>query len=205
MRPHQTHLRPATCSAAGFDFTANMCRVCTDMIARLPELSHVDLSRMAVCFSQARKPVAHGLQATLTPMRFERGRLTTRRYGRKYTVQRLFDDAHREMLYILSFYLPRFLDLDLDEQLSTIVHELWHISPNFDGDLRRFDGRCYVHGRSQRQFDAQADRLARRWLACGPPEEVYGFLRLSFEQLVRRYGSVFGQKVTTPKLLPLAG
>ena len=42
----------------------------------------------------------------------------------------------------MSFYLPRFCDQSLDEKLSTVMHELWHISPAFDGDIRRLPGRC---------------------------------------------------------------
>jgi hypothetical protein len=182
-----------------------MRAICVDMSSRVEELSHIDLSRVAVCFSQARKPVAHGLQATLTPMRFEGGDLTTRRDGRRYTVQRLFDPSGDELLYILSFYLPRYLELDWQEKLSTITHELWHISPRFDGDLRRFAGRCYAHGHSQDAFDATADRLAERWLSLDPPDSLYAFLHLDFGQLVKQYGGVHGQMIATPRLIPLAG
>jgi len=191
-------------NSEGFDFTAHMRVVCADMVDQLEELAHIDLDRVAIGFSQARKRVLHGLQATLTPMRFEGGHLTTNRNGRRYTAQRLIDEGGTELLYILSFYLPRFSNLDLQEKLSTIVHELWHISPRFDGDLRRFAGRCYAHGRSQKEFDTMADRLALRWLSLGPPETLVGFLRLNFRQLAAQHGHVFGQKIPTPKLISLA-
>jgi hypothetical protein len=38
------------------DFTARIRLVCVDMVARLPELAHVDMCRVAVAFSQARSP-----------------------------------------------------------------------------------------------------------------------------------------------------
>src|SRR5688500_11864103 len=107
---------------SGFDFTANMRRVTADVVARLPERSHVDLSRVAFSFAQARKNVRYGVWATLTPMRFAGGTLTCRRRGRAWTVERLFDDAGREMLYILNFYLPRFMDLPFDEKVTTLIH-----------------------------------------------------------------------------------
>lgn len=189
----------------GFDYSIHMRNLCADLVQRVSELRHIDLQRVAVCFAQARKPVSHGLQATLTPMRFERGSLTTKRGGRRYSVQRLFDSEGRELLYILTFYLPRFQDQPFDEKLSTVIHELWHISPNFEGDLRRHAGRCYVHGRSQEAYDANADRLAKKWLSLGPPLKAYAFLKLSFRELTDQYGRVYGQKVATPKLIPLAG
>lgn len=195
---------PPDVRLAGFDFTDHMRAVCADMVDRVEELAHIDLPRVAISFSQTRKRVAHGLWATLTPMRFEGGQLTTDRGGRRYTVQQLFDGNGTELLYILSFYMPRYSDLSLQEKISTIVHELWHISPNFDGDLRRFAGRCYAHGHSQKQFDATADRLALRWLALDPPESLIGFLRLNFRQLTKQHGRIHGQKISTPKLIPLA-
>src|SRR5690606_28030364 len=125
---------------------------------------HIDMGRVAIRFCQARIRSRHGIYASLTPLRFAGGELVTHRRGRVWTVERLFDDAGREMLYLLSFYLPRFMERPLEEKLSTIVHELWHIGPSFDGDLRRHPGRCYAHTHSQRQYDSLMDEMARKWL-----------------------------------------
>jgi len=69
----------ATNSAAGFNFTLHMRRLCADLVARVPELAHIDLKRVAIRFCQARKAVRHGVQASLTPLRFERGELYSQR------------------------------------------------------------------------------------------------------------------------------
>ena len=190
-------------SPPGFDFTYHMGRVIDDMVSSLPELAHVDMDQVVIAFCQTRKNVQHGLQASLTPMRFEHGALTTKRNGRDYAVQRLFDADGREMLYILSFYLPRFLETDLREKLITILHELWHISPNFDGDLRRHGGRCYIHTHSQADYDAQMGLLADRWLAMSPPEEKFHFLRYNFRQLCEIHGGMYGVKIPQPRLIPV--
>ena len=197
-------LPASTRLGSGFDFTTQIGAVCRDMIARLPELAHIDLSRVAISFAQTRKAVDHGMHASLTPMRFENGSLLTTRRRRRYTVQRVYAADGREMLYILTFYLPRFLETPLREKLHTTLHELWHIGPAFDGDLRRFGGRCYAHSHSQKEYDAQVDSLLDRWLALDPPEEVYQFLRLRFGELERAYGRVYGVKIPHPKLLPVA-
>lgn len=186
-----------------FDFTARMRLVCQDMTGRLPELGHIDLDRVLVCFKQARKRVPHGLFASLTPLRFAGGSATTIRRGRHFTIERLIDRAGREMLYVLGFYLPRFMDLKFREKLITIVHELWHISPAFDGDLRRHAGRCFAHTTSQKQYDAQMHRLAQRWLSLGPPEPLWGFLRGDMEELLARHGRIVGVKVPRPRLIPV--
>ncbi len=146
-----------------FDFTLHVRRVCEHMVAHLPELAHIELAQVAISFSQVRSRVAHGIQATLTPLRFEGGALTSVQHGRRYTVQRLYDPTSgAEILYILCLYVPRFLNHPLEEKVATILHELWHISPEFNGDLRRFAGRCYAHGPNQKDYDAQVEgRLER--------------------------------------------
>lgn len=187
---------------SGFDFTAHMRRLCEDLTARLPQLAHVDMRRVAVSYCQARKNVPHGLQASLTPMRFEQGALTTERRRGRYTLQRIFDADGVEMLYLLNFYLPRFLNHSLEEKLITVVHELWHVSPQFDGDLRRHDGRCYIHSASQREYDAEMARQVAQWLKSKPDRATYAFLELSFHELRQQYGAVHGLRVPAPKLIP---
>jgi predicted metallopeptidase len=185
----------------GFDFTSAMRRLIGDMIDRLPELSHIDLDRVLVAFTQTRKRVPHGIQATLTPMRFEGGRRTTRRRGHWYRIQACVDASGREMLYVLSFYLPRFLDRPLDDKLVTILHELWHISPDFDGDLRRHPGRCYAHTHSQAEYDRHMAELSRRWLDTNPARDLYAFLEGSFSDLLQQHGRVYGMQVRRPRLV----
>jgi hypothetical protein len=177
--------------------------LCTDVVRRVDDLRHIDMGQVATAFAQARKRTSYGLYASLTPMRFEGGSLLYRRGRRQYTVQRLFTSEGREILYILTFYLPRFMDLSFREKLTTIFHELWHVSPEFDGDLRRHGGRCYAHTHSQKQYDTHMERLAGRYLASAPPPELLEFLKFRFADLHERYGRVYGSKVRRPKLLPV--
>ena len=186
-----------------FDFTAAMTRLCGDIVARLDEFRHIRLDRVAVTFAQARRRVPHGLQAKLTPLRFEGGALVTHRAGRPWTVQRLFQ-GEREMLYILTFYLPRFLDHTFREKMITVFHELYHISPRFDGDIRRMNGRYHVHSHSQQDYDRLMEQFVDRYLALRPPRLLYGFLDLNFRRLESEHGTVVGLRVPIPKLIPVA-
>jgi hypothetical protein len=189
--------------AEPFDFTWAMRRLCEDITARLPEFGHVRMDQVAVTFAQARRRVAYGLQAKLTPLRFEGGQLVTRRRGRLWTIQRWYD-GDVEMLYILTFYLPRFLEQSFREKLITVMHELYHISPGFDGDIRRLPGHYHVHSHSQKEYDQHMDLLVDRFLATNPPEELFRFLRGGFRDLTARHGSIVGIRVPIPKLLPLS-
>ena len=197
MVPRQSSL---VCEA-GFDFTRAMRRLCNDLVSRLDELRHIDMERVLVSYSQARSRSLHGLQASLMPLRFEGGRTYEVRHGQRWEIERIYDEQGREFLYILTFYLPRFLNHSFQEKLTTVVHELWHISPQFNGDLRRHEGTCYIHGPSQKAYDTAMEALARRWLSLDPPRETHAFLHSSFSELRARHGAVFGLRVRRPKLV----
>lgn len=186
----------------GFDFTAAMRLVCVDISQRLPEMSHVTMERVAIGVCQTRNAAMHGVFATLTPLRFAGGAVEKKLRGRTMRIQPLVDGAGREFLYLLNFYLPRFLNLPLEEKLSTIVHELWHIGPQFDGDLRRHEGRCYAHGSSQRKYDELMDRLTRKWLASDPPAHLYEFLDREFLELSAEHGGIRGERWPAPRMVP---
>lgn len=188
---------------AGFDFTAHMEALCGDMIARLPELAHINLRYVALATSQTRKNVSHGLYASLTPLRFEGGASEEKRDGYTYRIQTVRMPCGTEMLYILTFYLPRFMETSPRQKLITIFHELWHISPEFDGDLRRHPGRCYAHTHSQKEYDEQMEVLVDQYLAAGPPKSLYAFLMHDFATLHREHGGVLGRKIPRPKLYPV--
>lgn len=192
-------------AATGFDFTGHMRRFCHTLVADLPELAHIDLEQVAIGFRQTRRRGTAGVQATLTPLRFAGGSRTTKRRGRHWRIDPLHDETGREMLYLLSFYLPRFLETPFEERLITVMHELWHISPEFNGDLRRFAGRCYAHSHSRDGYDREMAVMARRWLAGNPSPETYAFLRLDLTELRRTHGPIRGLKYPTPKLRVIAG
>jgi predicted metallopeptidase len=186
-----------------FDFTAHIRRLCADMVARCEELRHIDLNRVLFGMTQARSSRAHGLQARVTPLRSRAGALRRHHRGVCYQVQRYFIDG-REMLYLVTFCLPRFLDQTFDEKFITLFHELYHIGPAFDGDLRRHGGSCDLHSQGKKGYDVQMAHLARAYLAGGANPALHHFLRLDFDQLQHRHGSVVSVVVPRPKLIPVA-
>jgi hypothetical protein len=185
-----------------FDFCGRMERLCADVISRCPSLYHVDMSRLQLAVTPARNTRRHGLQARVTPLRLRDGRLSRRRRGVIFQIQRYFVDG-REILYLVTFCLPRFLDLTFDEKFVTIFHELFHIGPSFNGDLRRHHGRYSIHSHSQKDYDQQMSALAREYLASNPNPNFHAFLRLNFSQIIQRHGGVMGVCVPRPKLIPL--
>ena len=185
-----------------FDFTLAMRQLCADICRREPAFRHVRMDHVAISFAQTRRRVLHGLQAKLTPLRFEDGNMTTW-FGRsEWTVRRMFQ-GDREVLYILTFYLPRFFDQSFREKLVTVFHELYHISPAFNGDIRRFEGRYHVHSHSHQEYDLEMGRMADRYIAGRPPAKHWAFLQHDFQGLVERHGQVIGLRIPIPRMIRL--
>jgi len=193
---------PVRGEAAFFDFTAHMERLVEDIVHTVPELAHIRTERLLICASQARHATRHGVHARVVPLRFGQGALTHSDGKRVYAIPRIQYDG-REVLYLIYFYLPRFLDnTSLEAKLATVCHELYHISPQCDGDLRRFPGRAYAHGHSRRQYHAQVKMLAAAYLerrngdGLGPA----WFLEKDFWALQREQGPVLFRHVPLPKV-----
>lgn len=185
----------------GLDVTLYVHRLCNHLCRTLPELGHIDMSRVALRICQTRRRGPYGVQATMTPLRFREGATTTLRRGKLWAIHPLpRDSAGRDYLYLFSLYVPRFLDLSAEEKLAVTIHELWHISQTFDGDLRRYEGRYHAHGSSCEEYHRDMRRMAAAWLATRPDSSLYDFWEGDFAAMHRRYGRVYGMKIPTPRL-----
>jgi hypothetical protein len=192
---------------APFHYTDAMWGVARDIVAALEELRHVDLERVLLSLAQARGRTSHGTYAACFPLRFQGGARETVIRGRRYRMP-LVRYQGREMLYILYFMLPRFhQEQTYHDKLATVIHELYHISPRFDGDIRRFPGRYFAHGGSRDHYHAAMRKLADRYLAESPRASEHEFLHAPFQELLRSPGGVVGMRVARPApvLLPEGG
>jgi hypothetical protein len=202
--PTRGHRRllPAAPPETAFNFSEGMLRLCEDITARCPVLQHIRMPQVLVTFTPSRNRSRYGLQARVTPLRFRHGALQRRQGATEYQIQRFFVD-NREILYILTFCLPRFLDQPFHEKLITVFHELYHMSPQFDGDLRRHPGRCTLHSHSKDHYDQHMSALVESYLAHHDQPDVYEFLHGGYRELWNRYGGIAGVIVPRPKLLPV--
>lgn len=189
-------------SPTPFDFTTHIRRLCDDIALQCPEFAHIDTRSMLFTFTPARNRNGHGLQARVTPMRFRGGDRVRYIGGVRYVAQR-YTVAGREMLYLVTFCLPRFLDQSFTEKLVTVFHELYHIGPMFDGDLRRHEGRYTVHTRSKKDYDGLMAEWAKRYVTDHPEPEVFEFLHMTTKELQRKRGGITGVVVPRPKMVPV--
>lgn len=190
---------PSAVGTGPFNYTDALWEVVRDVVTTLEELRHVNLDHVLLSVAQARQASTHGVYASCVPLRFAGGARETVVRKRRYRMPELHRFG-REVLYILYFMLPRFHEeQDYHEKLATIIHELYHISPEFDGDIRRFSGRNFAHGHSREVYHAAMRKLADRYLATSPRAGSHEFLKLSFSELMARPGGVVGFSLPRPK------
>jgi hypothetical protein len=184
------------------DFSARLRTLAVDICARVPELSHIDPQRVLFCISRSRAAGTHGVYARIAPLRFADGKTEyTRRRGRyvEHFRQSPFFHDGREILYLIHLMLPRFLRLSFEQKLSTILHELYHISERCDGDIRRFAGRNFAHGSSRRAYNRRIAELATHYRASGPDPALLDFLHLTEDGWLRREYRLSGVTVPLPR------
>lgn len=177
--------------------------VVTDIVSRVHALGHIDPSRVLICVASTRGGGIHGTFAKIHPLRFRGGESSIQvKRGRKTCICTMPTVTHKgvEMLYIVYFLVPRFFNLPLREKLITIFHELYHISPGFDGDIRRFPGRNYAHGASRKHYNAVMAGLVDEYLRMLDPASVPDFLQGDMAGLRERFRTIVGRRFPAPKI-----
>ena len=184
------------------NLTAELESLIADIASALPEFGHIDPTRLMVCVNSSRSS-RYGCYAKIHPLRFAGGE-TSRlvRRGRSHFNCIMPEISHRgvEMLYVIYFTLPRFIDRPLQDKLITIFHELYHISPEFDGDIRRFPGRNFAHGASAKKYNELMAGFVERYLQLPGRRELVTFLDADMAGLRQQYRAIVGRKLAMPKV-----
>src|SRR5687767_2367063 len=201
------------------NYTERLSLLMQDIVARVPTLSFIDMSRVLV-FARSGRTDAEGAYATchcicLPPSEpgyyFWRDRGTgklTRRSEWFVTKSPSITIGARPIDYMVSFALPRFSDQLLSRsrkqayykgrpnwiaKLDTIVHELYHIDPERPGIRRmeRADGTDSANCHGQRFFK-DVVRMVHQYLTSDPDPAVYGFLSYTQAELTATFGGMVG-------------
>lgn len=184
------------------NLTGELERLIRDIIARTPELEHITPEKLLVCVSSGR-PSPGGSLAKIHPLRFAGGDKSVKtRRGRRSVLCTMPTIMHQgeEVLYVVYFLVPRFLELSFREKLITVFHELYHISPACDGDIRRFPGRNYAHGSSTRQYNALMGTLVDAYLQRIPERSLLSFLEGNLTELRSRHKAIVARRLQAPRI-----
>jgi predicted metallopeptidase len=185
-------------SPAGFDFTGSMTRLVRDIVKTHHAFTHIVPDNILVAVSSSNGSRS-GVVAKLRPMRFESGSKTRTHRGIEYKAPEVNINGNN-ILYIVYFHLPRFLNHgNYKNKLATVLHELYHISPLFDGDIRRFPGKNYAHGNSRKGYDGLINTYTEEYIRSSNHPELGAFLKYRYSELRRRYGAIYGDMVRIPR------
>lgn len=184
------------------NLTRELESLVADIVCRVDALRHIDPGRVLICVASTRGSGIHGTFAKIHALRFRGGESSIQvKRGRTTCTCTMptVTCGGREMLYVVYFLVPRFFDLPLREKLITIFHELYHISPSFDGDIRRFPGKNYAHGSSRKRYNALMAGLVDEYLRVRDP--VFPDLLLcDMAGLRERYRTIVGRRLAAPKV-----
>lgn len=185
------------------NITAELERLIRHITVSHGEFGHIDPSRVLVCYNTTRTPSPHGVHAKIHPLRFPGGETTHKaRRGRHQVTYSMPTIAHKgvEMLYVIYFTLPRFINRPLRDKLVTVFHELYHISPRFDGDIRRFAGRNYAHGGSTASYNRLMERFVDEYLQHPESAGHTAFMDCDMAGLRTRHRAIVGRKMAMPRI-----
>ena len=186
-------------SVTGFDFTGNMTLLVDDIIKIHPFFKHIKIENILIVISPSNGN-RNGVVAKLRPLLFEGGSKTKVVRGIEYCAPEVKING-TNILYIVYFHLPRFLNHgDQKTKLATVLHELHHISPLFNGDIRRYSGKNYAHGNSRKDFDDLISIYTDEYISYTAHPELNFFLKYKYNELKRKYGAIYGDMIRIPRL-----
>lgn len=148
-----------------------------DVAKRVPELSHVKADAVLVVAGEARR----ASRATVRPLCFQETG-TDRSLDERRRKPRVYFRGTR-ILYVVTLR-PLFFQRSTPEQrIETLLHELFHVSPFFDGTL---DPRRRHRFLPAESFDKSFRPIVKRYLASCP-QSVLDRMAVDGEVMVRQW------------------
>lgn len=185
------------------NLTRSLEELVAEIVGQVADFRHIDPAKVLLCVSSTRGGGVHGTYAKIHPLRFPGGcRSREVRRARRVFTCTMPAVTHRsnEILYIIYFLVPRFFNLSLREKLVTVFHELYHISPDFDGDIRRFPGRNFAHGSSRKRYNKLMESLVDGYLQGKESRDSLEFLEGDMDALRLKYQTIVGRRYPAPKM-----
>ncbi|HDP80611.1 MAG TPA: hypothetical protein ENN21_07200 [Spirochaetes bacterium] len=179
------------------DLTDVLTALAQEIVLRCPSFSHCDLSKITLCLGSNRSGRG-AIYGKLVPLRFRGGAASLGYRGKTYTMPVVMRNGV-EQRYIIYFYYPRFFDLSPLEKLRVLFHELYHISPDFNGDIRRMAPVKASHGGSRKGFDRNFQEELALFHAHISSTPYMKFLAMDAAALHRAFKKVTGTRMKTPR------
>jgi hypothetical protein len=140
------------------NFYKSLKALIEDVASQLSDFRHIRSSRILVVAGEARR----ASRGTVKPLAFQ-GAKSGDVLGRRKPIVRF---RGKRMLYCITLRPLFFRASTPQKRIATLMHELYHIAPAFDGTLD--PGRR--HARAGKSFSQKLRPLVQRYLKQCPPE-----------------------------------
>ena len=157
-----------------------------DIIKSTDEFKSFDINRILVCCASNRKDSKGAIYGKLQPLRFRDGSEIIEHNKGYYAIPKVVLNKI-EIFYILYLYIPKFFDLTIKDKINVIFHELYHISPEFNGDIRRMSNVKSAHGHSKKSFEERYIKYADRYFSKLNETPFYNFLQMNLEDIKKQF------------------
>jgi len=180
------------------DLTEVLTQIIEEVVARYELFSHIEMSKIIVSLASNRSNGRGGIYGKLVPLKFENGAEVIKYKSHYYSMQKVIYNEV-PLLYIVYFYTPKFFDLSLYEKLRVILHELYHINPNFNGDIRRMGKKKIAHGSSRESFNLNFKNELDDFYEYIKKTPYVKFLLLNSLDLNKNFRTIVGTRIKLPK------
>ena len=160
-----------------------------DMIRFTGEFRQFDMNRILICCATNRRDGRGATYGKLLPMRFKDGSSVIKYNDKYYTIPKLNVNGS-EILYIIYFYVPKFFDLSARDKIKVMFHELYHINPDFNGDIRRMGKVKSAHGHSRKSFEEKYIEYAEDFFKKISAAPYCNFLAMNTDDLKKYFRKI---------------
>jgi len=175
--------------ADSINLTDILTLIIHDMVESTDEFKLFDLNKILVCCASNRKDFSGATYGKLLPLRFKDGTEIIRHNGRFYTIPKLKIN-NTEILYIIYFYIPKFFNLSAKDKVNVMFHELYHINPEFNGDIRRMGNFKAAHGHSRKSFEEKYIEYADIFFDKIKDTPYHNFLLMNSEDIQSKFKKI---------------
>ena len=180
------------------NLTEILSLITEEIIKSTDEFKGYDCNQILISAASNRAGSRGVTYGKLQPLKFENGNSLIKHKGRLYAMSKLIYNNH-EIKYIIYYYFPKFFDLPAKEKINVMFHELYHISPDFNGDIRRMGKFKKAHGHSKKFFEDQYIYMADSFYQKFQSSIYNNFLEMTSEDLLKVYKKVTYTKIRTIK------
>ena len=180
------------------DITGILTRLIEEIINNTQIFGHFDINKIIVCTASNKKNSRGGTYGKLVPLKFENGADILKYKGKNYAMPKIIKN-NIQQLYIIYFYIPKFFDLPHIEKLRVIFHELYHISPDFNGDIRRFGKKKISHGSSRDKFNSNFENELIEYYENNMGNRFSHFLKMDMDYIHKNFNNIYSIRMKLPK------